>query len=197
MVNLGEAGRWDHTFAINDILLHVPLVIRYPNEQWAGTRVEGFCQLVDLFSTILEVAGVSEEGKQTPARSLVPDSFEPRRVAFAQVSPYYPFLRVVEQARGFGPGMGEYIAHHRVIRDQQYKYVWSSTGNHALYDVQSDPLETVNLLSSNGEIAEPLHNELLAWWAEQPAYELRESDHTSQPMDPRAIERLRSIGYVD
>jgi arylsulfatase A-like enzyme len=195
--NLGEAGRWDHVFAINDILLHVPLVIRYPNERWAGTRVAGFCQLVDLFSTILTVAGVSEEGKETAARSLVPDAFEPRRVAFAQVSPYYPFLRFVEQARGLAAGMADFVAHYRAIRTPQYKYVWSSTGNHALYDVQRDPWETVNLLPRAGEIATTLQNELLGWWAQQPAYELNESDHTPQPMDPRTLERLRSIGYVD
>ena len=194
--NLGEAGRWEHLFAINDLLLHVPLVIRYPIGRWAGTRVGGLCQPVDLFSTVLEAAGLKEESTRAAGRSLVPDSFEPRPAAFAQVSPFYPYLHYVEQARGLDAGMGDYVAHHRAIRTERYKYVWSSMGNHALYDLHVDPLETVNLVSREPELADTLHHQLLDWWAGQPVYQPPKVPRSPVPMDNRVIERLRSLGYV-
>lgn len=53
---------------------------------------------------------------------------------------------------------------HRVkaIQDGAYKYLWTSDGQDALYDIQADPLERTNLLSKMPEKAAELKAALIA-----------------------------------
>ncbi|MBI4616854.1 MAG: sulfatase-like hydrolase/transferase [Planctomycetes bacterium] len=68
---LGEHGEATHAYFVHDSTLRVPLVIRAPGRLPAGQRVEPPVGLVDLFSTILALAGV-EERPDVEGRSLVP-----------------------------------------------------------------------------------------------------------------------------
>lgn len=195
--NLGEAGRWEHLFAINDLLLQIPLLIRFPEGLGGGTRIPGICQTVDLFTTILAAAGLHEHMKDLPGGDLHPDRFEAREAAFAQVSPFYPYLHYVEKGRGVSAGMGDFVAHYRTIRTEHYKFVWSSIGKHGLYELGNDALETNNLIQREPERAADLHAKLMAFWKDQPKYQRQAKDVTTAPMDKRVIERLRSLGYVE
>src|SRR5204862_3383125 len=86
--NLGEAGRWGHLHVIDDLLTHIPLIIRYPRQFPAGTRMRGLCQLVDVPATIDELVG-REPLKQSLGQTLVPGKFSAREVAVAELSPLY------------------------------------------------------------------------------------------------------------
>lgn len=212
--NLGEAGRWDHVFGINDALIRIPLVIRYPRLFPPGHRVSGICQIVDFVPTVLDVLGEplvqSQETKQSsvlwesatqrfalPGRTLVPERFVAREVAYADVAPFLMDLRTVELTRGSKAGVGHFNAHLRVMHTGSLKYVWASDGQHALYDVLADPDETRNLIDARPDAARELHEKLLAWWQAQPAYVRPVEDTPPQPFDRETIDRLRSLGYLD
>jgi hypothetical protein len=47
-----------HGNTLSDILLEVPLIVKFPNSKYAGTEVEQYVKLMDLFSTILVEAGL-------------------------------------------------------------------------------------------------------------------------------------------
>ncbi|MCH7527380.1 MAG: sulfatase-like hydrolase/transferase [Planctomycetes bacterium] len=194
--NLGAGGRWEHTHAINDALIHVPLIIRFPKRFPRGTRVSGLCQNIDFVPTIYDVIGHDCPVTGLPGRSLVPENFTPYQAAFAQVSPYYMDFGVIETTTGFEAGLRKFNTHRRVLRTGDYKYIWSSDGKHCLYNVRNDPQETVNLVARKPELAQRLHQQLLDWLDAQPKYVPKKNDRPRVPLDDKTINRLRSLGYI-
>lgn len=196
--NLGEAGRWEHIHAVNEDLIHVPLIIRYPGKTSAGRRIAGLCQTVDIVPTVFEAIGKQCPVSNLPGRTLTPDRFEPRAVAFAQVSPYTLHFPMIQMTRGFEQGLAGFNAHRRVIRTNTMKFIWSSDGRHELYDLNRDPGETQNLAESRQADAADLQRQLDEWWAAQPPYRPSEAAQSSnaQPLSKNALDQLRSLGYV-
>ena len=195
--NLGEAGRWGHLQAINDALIHVPLIIRFPSKFPAGTRVTGLCQTTDIPATVFDVLGLECPLPGASTRSLVPNQFAPAEHAYAQVAPFYGLLDTVDRTLGFRASDSRFRADRRVIRTESLKYVWSSDGNHQLYDLAHDPLETDNQADRLSDAVKTLDDQLAAWWLAQPAYVREErTDSTASPLDEKTLERLRSLGYV-
>jgi hypothetical protein len=71
--------------------------------------------------------------------------------------------------------------------------IWSSNGEHTLYDLRQDPLETTNLYSEQPEAASILEKRLMSWTppAEPPLSE------DVLHMDEDVRQRLRDLGYID
>ncbi|MEZ5976741.1 MAG: sulfatase [Planctomycetota bacterium] len=67
--HLGEGGRWSHQLSVERELLWVPLIVKYPHGEGAGTVVDDrMVSNVDVWSTILRVAGADTSGAD-PHRS--------------------------------------------------------------------------------------------------------------------------------
>jgi arylsulfatase A-like enzyme len=197
--NLGDHGRWEHIHEINDDLIHVPLIIRYPNGEGAGTRLSGICQLVDVVPTTWDVLGWERPVSGWPGHSLRPGTFQPSDEAFAEVAPYYLHFQRIRIQLGFEAGLGRFNRLRRVVRTKDRKYVWSSDGAHELYDIRRDPTETRNIIEEDAAAAEDLHGRLMTWTAAQPRYVPsieRDQASPAVPVDAETIERLRGLGYV-
>ena len=145
----GEKGFYTKSESTYECLLHVPLVIRGPKGRWhSGKRVGDLTELIDLFSTILSVAGV-ETPPQAQGHDLVrwinQGARRPLREAtFAAVGEYHGPLKTTmphglpESGRRKGLVRSARGRTHLLIRDPD-------TGDEA-YDVISDPGELRNLL---------------------------------------------------
>jgi arylsulfatase A-like enzyme len=57
--SLGAHGEDSHGIFLYDETIHVPLLVKMPQEQLAGKRVKGRVRLLDIAPTVLETAGVS------------------------------------------------------------------------------------------------------------------------------------------
>jgi len=193
--NLGEAGRWDHVFAVNDHLIHVPFIVRYPKLFPAGTRISGQCQMVDMVPTIFDTLGHGPTMSELPGRSLVPSHFEPREHAIAQVHPYYGHLERMAGVVGLRRDTGQFTSALRCVRTDQYKFVWSSGGKHQLYDLSYDPDETTNILDKEPQIGQRLQQVLEQQWSLQPDYVSRESED-SESFSAEELRKLQSLGYL-
>ncbi|MBI4718926.1 MAG: sulfatase [Planctomycetes bacterium] len=193
--NLGEGNRWGHLFAVNDALVRVPLLVRYPPLFPAGGRVTGLCQLTDLVPTVFDVLGRPCPVEGLPGRTLVPTHFVPADAALAEWSPQHWSLRTVAEALGAKGFTEEFNARYRMIRTDDYKFIWSSDGRHGLYDVQTDPEEVFNLLTEKPEIAKELNDRLAAWFQAQPDY-VPAVRMPGEPLDAQTLEILRTLGYV-
>ena len=195
--NLGEAGRWEHLYSINDLLIHVPLIVRYPSQFPAGTRIEGLCELTDILPTVLQETGIRHSAWDRHGKSIRPGGFVPKKEAIAQVWPYYLYLNKVEPLRGFQRGVSDYVTRRKVLRTESMKYIWSSDGHHELYDLSADPYETMNLVSAMPALAQDLRSRLESRWESLPTYAPKQYDpQTVRPMDERVLNQLRSLGYV-
>ncbi len=84
---LGESGLYQHCCGLSDIETHVPLMVRMPGAQGGGRRIGAQVGLIDLMSTLIELAGGQPPAGQH-GHSVVPalrgEEFTGRDVVFTQ-----------------------------------------------------------------------------------------------------------------
>lgn len=66
--HLGEDGRWSHQLSIENELLHVPLIVKYPGQERAGTVVHEAVSSIEAYPLILAAArGSADPGDPSAA----------------------------------------------------------------------------------------------------------------------------------
>lgn len=194
--NLGAARRWGHQFALNDDLIHVPLIIRYPGAAYAGERVGGLCQNIDLIPTVFDVLKREAPLPNLPGVTLAPNKFTPREFAFAQLYPFYLHVGRIQQELGMRTDVHAFLEHLRTIRMGTWKYLWASDGNGALFDLRRDPLEQHDLSERFPAVAADLAARLDQEWKKQPKFTMPKTNAPAS-LERDALLRLRALGYVE
>ena len=133
--------------------MRAPFIVSAPGKVPQGTTTDALMDFSDLFPTFTELAGIS-----------VPDSVYLQGHSFAEVltNPSSAGQRDWILSMGFGPArlteagvVPVKTFTDRAIRDTRYK-LWVEDGETtALYDLETDPGETTNLIAST----EPSHVE--------------------------------------
>ena len=199
---LGEHELWGHVHSMYDTLLAVPLVLRYPDAIPPGTVNDDPVQGIDLLPTFLAAAGVPPDAW--------PDAAPGRDLSFAWggASPSRADPPVV--AEHFTPSMlpdnapdtmagdpGELFVRRRALVLGDTKYVVSSGGAEAAYDLSADPGETVDITATDPDRVAPVRATLAAWvqalevpWGDTP-------EGAGPDVDPQTLQRLRELGYVE
>lgn len=194
---LGEAGLWEHVFSLNDVLIHVPMIVRYPRLFPAGLRVSGQAQLVDVVPTVFDVIGRPCPVTDLPGRSLLPDKFTPHEYAYSQVHPYWGHLERMSAITGLQEDIRRFTSHLRVVRTTDFKFVWSSDDAHQLYDLNADPREESNVIDRHPEMARRLGVELDSWWSQLPPYRPRTGAQGDRKRSGRGMGRIIDLGYME
>jgi arylsulfatase A-like enzyme len=197
--NIGEHGLMSHAYSLHDTLIRVPLLIRYPDGFPPGQRVSHQAQLTDLFPTVLDLLQLDlpDVRRELQGTSLlVPEPEATKdRLAYAEMLAPHPSIQALNRRVGL-PEQTPHPAFDRALRclrTPDYKIVWASDGQHALYDLRRDPLETVNRLAHEPELAATLLATLQAW---QPPSGVPLTPRAPE-IDPEVRRRLRDLGYID
>jgi len=164
---LGEHGSWCKQTNY-DIDVRVPLMIRLPGRGSSGARCERLVELVDLYPTLCDVAGVPipETMEGVSMKPLLKDpKQEWKPAAFSQ---YHRNPRVTPDGK-------RYMGYSMVT--SRYHYVqWYSWDHEAgvagklaaveLYDQQSDPGENTNIagIGENQPLVQRLADQLKTSW---------------------------------
>lgn len=123
----------------------VPLIIRGPAVAAAGRTHEEKVHVVDLFSTMLELAGVPLPTDSTlDSRSLLP--------ALSQVGESARKWLYNEEFDRSTPTTGG-----RSLRDERYKLIRLNNGTDEFYDLAADPAETTNLIAAGSSAMSSTH----------------------------------------
>jgi len=131
---LGEKRHW-RKFALWDNVAHTVMMMKVPKDLSAnlpegstsGSRVERVTSLMDIFPTLVDLAGLpAKEGLD--GRSLT------------------PLLRDPEQVWDY-PAITTYDFDEFSIRTEDFRYIQYIDGGEELYDHRTDPEEWVNLAS--------------------------------------------------
>jgi arylsulfatase A-like enzyme len=139
---LGEHGSWAK-MTNYETDTRAPLIVRAPGGPGAGSSVPALVEMVDLYPTLAELAGLPVPGF-LQGTSLVPLMVDPDR-------PWKPsvFSQFLREGIWAAPDGIEYMGY--AVRTDRYRYVrWVNweTGEvvaHELYDHRSDPGENTNL----------------------------------------------------
>jgi arylsulfatase A-like enzyme len=178
---LGEFNYWfEHGDSLKWPAVNVPMIIACPGVIPAGTS-DALAANIDIAPTILEVLGIPSDPLDPDGRSLLPvmsdDSLWDDRMIPIQTYRGDAFRGV--RTRDFSL--------HCLYSPKDDKMKWSE-----LFDLRSDPKETVNVAEGFPEE----HEELLQFLEEYFATETEVTREINPRKDPEMVKRLRSLGYL-
>lgn len=173
-----EDGRWGHSRAVRNTLVHVPLIVRFPGERWRG-ELDRVIGNVDIAPTVLDFLGlpvpVTMEGQSLLA-AVQGGAFTPR--------PIYGDTRRFELNLRFSI---DPVSNRKLTLDFE-------TGARELHDLGADPAERRDLAGAESERADAMEAELRAWVR---AMEARSSrSEGTRTLTDEELEALRSLGYI-
>jgi choline-sulfatase len=174
--SLGAHGEETHGVFLYDETVHVPLLLKFPQNQNAGKRVTTRARLVDVAPTTLEIAGVPIPS-QMQGQSLL-------RIAKANADqPVYSISNFPQQAFGWSS----------LESWRAGKYLYIKAPKPELYDLAADPGATHNLAQTSKATLETIAGQL-------DAFDRRFSDagNTSRgsELTSSEMQKLASLGYV-
>ena len=120
--HLGEKNHWEK-FALWEKTTRVPLALVAPGRTQPGTRVETPVSLLDLYPTLVELAGLPAKA-DVDGTSLVPLLQEPQRERTVAMT---------------------YLKGNHAVRSKRWRYIRYADGTEELYDHSRDPGELTNL----------------------------------------------------
>jgi choline-sulfatase len=175
---LGDHGENTHGVFLYDATIHVPLLIKLPRGQWAGTRVKSRVRLADVAPTVLQVTGTPIP-KAIQGESLLPTLATERgdRPVYAETT--YP-------SRAFGWSA---LASWRTGR-----FLFVEAPRRELYDLANDPGATRNIADRRALAVDRMQAELASFRSRTRAG--GDSGQAPRRFDAATHERLASLGYV-
>jgi arylsulfatase A-like enzyme/Tfp pilus assembly protein PilF len=179
----GEHGEQRHGMFLYDETIHVPLLIKLPNQSGAGNKVRDRAALVDIAPTILRALALP-----------VPPAMQGKPLAVAQSAtasghenggrserPVYSETDYAHRAFGWG-----------VLRSwRASKYLYIEAPKPELYDQTTDPNAEHNLVSDSTAVAETLHSQLDTFHSGT-----ARAQKQATKLDPTQAENLRALGYL-
>jgi arylsulfatase len=150
---------WDHC-GLYDSTVRIPLIIRWPGNVPAGKRVKGFTQQVDLMPTILE--SIDKATRSDLKKPAIPKEIDGKSL--------WPAMNGEEEGTHSKVYLSECAWQAaRGIRTENYKFIRNYDSGpftrppRELYDLNTDPEETVNLAETFGELADEMEQDLEVW----------------------------------
>ena len=153
--HLGEHGGLWRKHTQFEESTRVPLIVRRPGEKQPGASTVGLVELVDLYPTLVDLAGLRQPSglEGTSFHGLLEDPERDWKTA------------IFSEARRNG-------AHGRTVRTARFRFSeftpieGGGEKEHELYDLEKDPKEYVNLANdaAHGELRNKLAELLKAGW---------------------------------
>ena len=182
---LGDHGHWGHRILYQE-QIRVPLLVRIPGGP-SGRVVTPLVRTIDIFPTVLAALG-----EQAPNHidgesfdGLIAGRAEPPRSAYAEALIRFDLNGFFLRNR---PDDDLLYA----LTELPWKLVYrpSHPDRSELFDLRDDSREQANRLTAESDVARRLIDRLTAMHAFR-------SEPFGQPSQSEALERLRSLGYVE
>jgi arylsulfatase A-like enzyme len=177
-----DHGQWEHQKTLYEEQLRVPLIIKFPSASIGSRRVSGQVSLVDVAPTVLDALGVEApptfEGRSLLDAARGSEAAEPE--AWAETEHTIDGSRKIAVRRGASGTKSIFTLTEGDIEIE-------------LFELGGDPRETKRLDAGGSRSA--LESRLAAYLAEVDARR-RGRSRPEVELDPKDLERLRSLGYV-
>tara|TARA_S200000501_G_scaffold189892_1_gene178689 strand:+ start:1 stop:942 length:942 start_codon:yes stop_codon:yes gene_type:complete len=165
---LGEHGLWQKSMLFEEAL-RIPLIFSVPGTKYAGSTVDSFVELVDIYPTILDLAGI-DIPKHSSGQSFA-SLFEHPKTNIRKSALSLSHTQAAQVGR---PGLQLQEVVGYSIKTERFRYTEWSGGIHGgeLYDHDSDPRELTNLYADEAYLGAKADLKVLL---EQRIYESKES----------------------
>lgn len=149
--NFGEHGLASHQFCLYDNLIHVPLIMVFPDAIPRGKRISNIVSHIDVFPTILDLLNINNYRRAIQGKSLFP--FKDRKIHDFVCGECGESVtsRMGTLLSDFRPKLRAYDKGYKCLRTELHKYIISADGREELYDVKKDPSEKADLAEKSPE----------------------------------------------
>ncbi|UCG33485.1 MAG: sulfatase [Phycisphaerales bacterium] len=189
-----DHGGWSHDQSVYEEMVRVPLIVKFPRNQYAGTRVREVVSLVDVMPTVLDVIGQADRPTEARGASLRPlIETRGRQPAGAMV---VPAMR--HNVMSTYPYWQERIGDlNVVVRQDEWKAIWNvEKASTELYDLSTDPREQRNVAAEHPERAEAMRRTAEQWYTACGNRAAASPNVQPNELDEETIRRLRTLGYM-
>ena len=196
---LGENGYVGHGRRLDEGIVRVPLIVRYPEKIPAGKVVAQNVSLLDITPTVLDLSGVAALVTED-----IPWSFAGRSLASTisgdEGLPERPMRYVAFAGRkGFAPGWMSWmwsrkstLPLHLGMMTGATKFVWSPASEElAVLDLEQDPFELERTIIDASERVYKRRTASLQRW-----FESTDLEESELEISDRDTEVLKSLGYL-
>ncbi len=200
-----------HSLVTYNDLVHVPLIIRYPPSYPAGKRIHSPVSSRRVFHTALQAAGIPpttsseqalDEINTLSLQNALNGADPEQGIAFTEAFPPATLLALMESRAPEDIATFRCRATRRAIMAEtltkDYKLITVDNQPEELFNIQSDPAETHNLIQQHPDISQTLNNTLQTVLSQAAA---RSSTHPTSQLNLRdnqqVAERLRGLGYIE
>ena len=189
--NFGEHGFIEHQFCLYNSLIHIPLILRFPQGIESAIIHERVSNIA-IMDTILDLANIptrvmSQRNQQIPLNRIEQD-----QTIISEYPNAVEMLRDVIADESPDSDYAQFDRDLRCIILGDYKYIWSSTGDHELYSIQHDFVEETNLLQSHQDAARELSEALDQWRQTQQSHP---PPSVAPDVDAATRDALKALGY--
>lgn len=188
---LGNHNYAGHSKYLYREQLHVPLIFYFTGEGYRQGEVSEMVRLVDLFPTLVEIAGISPKDTNVHLEGLslvpllgnhpvVPSLSE---YSIAQRRPMEPSNKTQAHWK-----KGEVFSLHNL----SHKYIFHTEGKDKFYDLADDRFEMKNRVHIESEIKEKMRSILEKL---EPKI-VSAKPETKKPPEKKIIKELKALGYL-
>lgn len=201
----GDHGYAGHSFVVYQELVHVPLLIHWPDHFPAGKQVMTNISTRRLFHTVLEAAGVKppldEADPNADIANLTlrlvangaPDA--ENDIAFAEAFPPEIFLSVIQHRNAALIERLRLSSVRRGMYQGDYKLATSGSQVDGLFNIATDPAEIQDVSSAQATLTAELQRKLTAFV--KTADSRRAAEMAFAPVDDSVLDHLRALGYIE
>ena len=193
---LGEHGSWQHDQSVYQELIRVPLVIRFPGNEFAGTRVSHPVTLLDVAPTIVDYLGGTELADDFRGRSLLPLIQEKPEGGADENSMRVTAMRH-NRKKYYRPHKENRGDLNLAIRQREWKGIWNAeTESLELYDLGRDSGESEDVSAAEPELAAEMIDFAQSWLARCEASAMETYKENELQLDEKTRRRLEALGYI-
>ena len=169
--------------------LRVPFLVRWDGHWQPGRTITRIAGDIDVFPTIVDLAGGKNPAGQVEGRSLVPllDDTD------SEWQDRYLYTHVGRWKTGEEPN--DYQWKNFSVRNQRFRFV----NNTELYDMDRDPGQTTNVIEEHPAIVDAMRKAYDQWWKKTRPMMVNETAPMSpvRPFHVHYNEQLKTTGIPD
>ncbi len=206
---LGEHGYMGHAFVAYQELVHVPMIVNWPQRLPNPARIKTPVSSRRVFHTMLDAIGRLPDVEQldpvqvhkltllNSAKGRDPEN----GTAYSEVYPPLTFVRAIESRQPELLEKYRCLATRRAVvrvdEDEAHKLIYVDDEADELFNLEADPLELKDELQEKPAIVNQLDRELQRIAASVSAKQAGISAGEDVEMDEHLIQRLRGLGYIE
>jgi choline-sulfatase len=198
-----EHDGWMHSHSLYDELIRVPVIIKFPNGQFKGTRVTRSVGIVDLMPTILSYYGIDYKAAKLDGTNLMPliqndqKRKNNRHYVVSTISTGKYFEAIPTK-------IALLFDHYKLIYNDPFKekdlaffkdYALPPLPpKFELYNLKDDPDETRNIIDSHQRLKDKMIPVIMEIYKK--ILQRLSSRGKKKPMDKEVEKQLKSLGYL-